>query len=137
MDRRTIWITQLDLERLVDAMRRQRARAGSGQHLAKLQTELDQAQVVESASIPADVITMHSTFELVDLETGKTEVYTMVFPEETDTTPEGLSVLAPVGTAALGFRVGDEFECEVPAGVRRLKVTRMLYQPEASGDCNR
>ncbi len=50
MNLRTIWITQLDLERLVDAMRRQRARAGSGQHLAKLQTELDQAQVVESAS---------------------------------------------------------------------------------------
>ena len=137
MNPRTIWITQPDLERLTEAMRRQRARAGSGQHLARLQTELDQAVVVEPASIPADVITMHSTFELTDLDTGKTEVHTMVFPEETEAKPEGLSVLAPVGTAALGYRVGDEFECGVPAGVRRLKVTRVLYQPEASGDWDR
>jgi regulator of nucleoside diphosphate kinase len=34
----------------------------------------------------------------------------------------------------LGYRVGDVFEWEVPAGKRRLKVMKILYQPEASGD---
>lgn len=137
MNPRTICITQPDLERLTEAMRMHRNRAGSGRHLARLQSELDRALVVETASIPPDVITMHSTFELADLDTGTTEVYTMVFPEEKDTAPENLSVLTPVGTAALGYRVGDEFECEVPAGVRRLKVIRVLYQPEAAGDWDR
>jgi len=137
MNSRTICITQTDLERLTDAIRRHRNRAGSGQHLAKLQNELDRALVYAPSSIPAEVITMRSTFELMDLETGQTEVHTLVFPGETDTAPENLSVLAPVGTAALGYRVGDEFECPVPAGVRHLKVTRVLYQPEAAGDWDR
>jgi regulator of nucleoside diphosphate kinase len=34
----------------------------------------------------------------------------------------------------LGYRVCDTFEWEVPAGIRRLRVERILYQPEAAGD---
>jgi regulator of nucleoside diphosphate kinase len=34
----------------------------------------------------------------------------------------------------LGYEVGDVFEWEVPAGKRRLRVEKILYQPEASGD---
>lgn len=45
-----------------------------------------------------------------------------------------ISILAPIETAMLGHRVGDVFEREVPAGKRRLKVERILYQPEAAGD---
>ena len=43
-----------------------------------------------------------------------------------------VSVLAPLGTAVLGYRAGDVIEWEVPAGTRRLKVERVLFQPEAS-----
>jgi len=45
-----------------------------------------------------------------------------------------ISILAPVGTAMLGYRVGDVIEWVVPAGKRRLTVEKVLYQPEASGD---
>ena len=45
-----------------------------------------------------------------------------------------ISILAPIGTAMLGYEVGDSFEWDVPAGKRRLLVKRILYQPEASGD---
>jgi regulator of nucleoside diphosphate kinase len=34
----------------------------------------------------------------------------------------------------LGYRVGDVFEWEVPAGKRRLKVDKILFQPEAAGN---
>jgi len=30
--------------------------------------------------------------------------------------------------------VGDSFESKVPAGKRRMKVKRIIYQPEAVGD---
>jgi len=43
-------------------------------------------------------------------------------------------VLAPIGTALLGERVGAEIRWEVPAGVRRLRIEELLYQPEAAGD---
>jgi regulator of nucleoside diphosphate kinase len=44
-----------------------------------------------------------------------------------------VSVLAPIGTAVLGYRVGDEIEWEVPSGVRRLKVEDVPFQPENAG----
>ena len=47
---------------------------------------------------------------------------------------ERVSILAPIGTAIIGYRVGDAVEWEVPAGIRRLKVEKILYQPEAAGD---
>jgi regulator of nucleoside diphosphate kinase len=134
MKARAIFVTKPDLKRLHDALIEQRAASGSGEHLAKLQSELEEAVIVEAAAIPGDVVTMHSTVELTDLDTGETEVHTLVFPEEADMAQGKLSVLAPIGTAVLGYRVGDAFEWKVPAGVRRLRVSKVLYQPEASGD---
>jgi regulator of nucleoside diphosphate kinase len=46
-------------------------------------------------------------------------------------------VLAPVGTAMIGYRVGDEIEWPVPAGTIRLKVEDVTYQPERVGEYNR
>ena len=127
-------MTKLDLERLEGLLAKQRNIPGSGAYLAKLQGELQKAEIVDAKDIPADVVTMRSRVELTDLDTGKMEVYTLVFPEEADTTQGKISVLAPIGTAVLGYRLGDEFEWEVPAGVRRLRVSKVLYQPEAEGD---
>jgi regulator of nucleoside diphosphate kinase len=70
----------------------------------------------------------------VDLDSSKEYEYTLVFPENADSTTGKISILAPVGTAMLGYRVGDVIEWVVPAGKRRLKVEKVLYQPEASGD---
>jgi len=45
-----------------------------------------------------------------------------------------MSILAPLGTAVLGCRVGDTVEWEAPAGRKRLKVKKIVYQPEAEGN---
>jgi regulator of nucleoside diphosphate kinase len=66
-------------------------------------------------------------------ETG-TEEYTLVYPDEADIDDGKLSVLAPLGIALLGTRVGQTLEFQVPAGTRRLRVEKILYQPEAAGD---
>jgi regulator of nucleoside diphosphate kinase len=57
-----------------------------------------------------------------------------VYPDDADVNDGKLSVLAPLGTALLGASVGDVVEFRTPGGVRRLKVERILYQPEAAGD---
>jgi regulator of nucleoside diphosphate kinase len=77
---------------------------------------------------------MNSTACLEDLDTEEEETYTLVFPENADLGQGKISVLAPIGTAMLGYEVGDTFEWEVPAGKRRLRVKRIIYQPEASGE---
>ena len=81
-----------------------------------------------------DAITMRSKVRLKDLESRKEMIYSLVFPNEADIDEGRISVLAPVGTAMIGYRVGDIIEWEVPSGLRRLKVEEVLYQPEASGD---
>jgi regulator of nucleoside diphosphate kinase len=76
---------------------------------------------------------MNSTACLIDLDTGEELVYTLVFPKDADIQQNKISVLAPIGTAMLGYSIGEIFEWRVPDGVRRLKVKELLYQPEASG----
>ena len=75
---------------------------------------------------------MNSRAELVDLESGERMEFTLVLPADANINDGKISVLAPLGTAMLGYRVGDEFEWPVPYGVRRLKVTHVYFQPEAA-----
>ena len=102
--------------------------------LNSLAQELRRAPIVESKEVPADVITMNSRADVQDLESGETESFTLVFPAEANIEEHKISVLAPIGAGMLGYRLGNEFEWKVPAGVRRMKVVKVHYQPEAAGD---
>ena len=132
----TIQITEVDLARLrklIDAAR-DRGVDSNTPYMNKLEDELDRANIVDPKEIAMDAITMRSKVRLKDLESRKEMIYSLVFPNEADVDEGRISVLAPVGTAMIGYRVGDIIEWEVPSGLRRLKVEEVLYQPEASGD---
>jgi len=88
---------------------------------------------VRPNKVPRNAVTMNSTVTLRDLDTGEKETYTLVYPDQADIANSRLSVLAPVGTAILGQRVGDEIKWKVPSGWRRLKVQRVISQPEREG----
>ena len=101
--------------------------------MQELEQELDRGLLVKPNNIPGNVITMNSTACLMDLDTGEELIYTLVFPKDADIQQNKISVLAPIGTAMLGYSIGDIFEWKVPDGIRRLKVIKLVYQPEASG----
>ena len=90
------------------------------------------AEIVAPDEVPPDVITMNSRAQLVDLDTNERMEFTLVFPAQADIEEGKISILAPLGTAMLGYRVGDEFEWAVPYGYRRLRVARIEFQPEAA-----
>jgi regulator of nucleoside diphosphate kinase len=94
--------------------------------------ELARAQIVPPENTPRDVITMNSRAAILDVDSGESMELTVVFPRHTDVEHGKISVLAPLGTAMLGQRVGDEFEWPVPYGTRRLKVLSLVFQPEAA-----
>jgi regulator of nucleoside diphosphate kinase len=137
MSKRTIYITAHDMEQLRKLLDAEKDRHGygngRGEHLKGLEAELNRGKRVAAHKAPRDVITMHSKAHLIDLDTGEELVYTLVFPHEADIRQDKISVLAPIGTAMLGYRVGDVFEWPVPDGLRRLQVKGVLYQPEAAG----
>jgi regulator of nucleoside diphosphate kinase len=133
----TIYITELDYNRLSGLIERTREQNGvDRQYLNKLEAELDRAEIVSPKDIPADVVTMRSKVRLKDLVSGDSNTYSLVFPTEADFAEGKISVLAPIGTAILGFRTGDTIEWQVPSGLRKLKVEEVLYQPESAGDHN-
>jgi regulator of nucleoside diphosphate kinase len=135
MNRKPIHITAYDLERLrkliLDA---QATEYRKSEYIEKLKMELNRAIIVKPQEVPSTVVTMNSTIELLDLDTNELETYTLVFPEDADLSKSRISILAPIGTGMLGYEIGDVFEWDVPAGKRHLRVERIIYQPEASGD---
>jgi regulator of nucleoside diphosphate kinase len=123
MNDRPIYVTKLDSVRLRALLRRQTdASLRDQDHLRELRAEIERAIVVDPDVIPSDVITMGSRAYVRDLVTGARSEYTLVFPADANVAARRLSVLAPLGTALLGCRQGDEVVWEMPGGVRRLRV---------------
>lgn len=138
MPNRKIYITTQDKQRLGELINVADDFGSSGRKdLISLAEELARAKVVTSAKVPPDVVTMNSKVVLRDLSSKETITYTLAFPKDANIDEGAISVLAPIGTAILGYRVGDEIEWRVPSGLRRLKIEEILYQPEAAGDFDR
>jgi len=138
MKQRQIFITAFDKKRLDELISVARE---FGEHARDdfndLVEELDRASVVESTEVPAKVVTMNSKVVLHDLDTSEDVTYSLVFPNEADISSGAISVLAPIGTAILGYREGDIVEWPVPSRIRRIRIKSVLYQPEAAGDLDR
>lgn len=134
MGKRIIDLTEFDFERLSAIIKTANPKNRNKIHLQELAEELLQGEVVSPTEIPKDVITMNSQVRLKDLDSGEEVIYWLVFPHAADINHQKISILAPIGTALIGYRVGDIIEWNVPAGLKRLKVEEILYQPEAAGD---
>ena len=138
MPERDIFVTEGDaheLRTLLVGVRERSVR--DREHLQQLDDELDRARIVPASEIPADVVTMNSELALRDLDTGEEMVFRVVFPSEANADQQRISVLAPLGTAVLGYRAGDAIEWVVPGRTRRVRIESVLYQPEAASNASR
>lgn len=131
-----IYVTEPDYERLTKLIEIARQHEGdpNREYIDRLEYELERAKVVPQKDISPDVITMRSNVRLKDLDTSEEMIYRLVFPTEANYEEGKISILAPIGTAMLGYRRGDVIEWQVPLGVRRLRVGDVLYQPESKGE---
>jgi regulator of nucleoside diphosphate kinase len=130
--RKKIVITETDFERLqwlIDSWQQSSQR--DAERLDDLENELRRAMVVKSGKVPPDVVTMNSRVRIKDLNRGRELTYQIVFPEHADLDENRISVLAPIGTALLGYRAGTTVEWQVPSGTRRFRILDVEYQPEA------
>jgi regulator of nucleoside diphosphate kinase len=99
--------------------------------LRKLRDELDRAAIIDPSALPTEVVTMDSTVQFEDLETSEIDEYTITFPDRADVERKRVSILAPIGTALIGCRVGDVVKWSTPGGIRQLKVRRVTA-PDAT-----
>lgn len=138
MANRNIHVTRHDLQRLRHVVGSAAGLSAlNRQHLDTLAGELDRAVVVEAGEISPDVIRMHTRVRVRDRRTGRATDYTLVYPWEAEVHLNLISVLAPLGTALLGYREGDRIRWPVPGGVRELTVERILGQSGIVPDTSR
>jgi len=128
-------ITDFDARRLNAVLARyDDLPVSSRREVNRLRHELERARIVVSREVSERVVTMNSQVVLRDLDSGQEFTCRLSFPDDANVEAGRLSVLAPVGTAILGYREGNVIEWEVPAGTRRIRIEKILYQPEAAGD---
>ena len=106
--------------------------------LDELAGELDRASIVPSENVPADVVTMNSSVlarEVAGGDTpGRTIPLTLVYRPRPPDLGRCVSVLSPLGIRLLGAREGAELDWPLPRGrARRLRIERIVYQPESAG----
>jgi regulator of nucleoside diphosphate kinase len=135
MAKRAIHITDYDMQRLRKLLEgTQIWNQKDREYLDHLEGELDRAVLIPSKKVPKNIVTMNTQVRVKDLDTEKEISVQLVFPSEADFERGIISILAPIGTAFIGYRAGDTVEWKVAAGTRHLRIEEITYQPEAAGD---
>jgi len=93
--------------------------------VTKLKEELQRAVIVHPTSVPTTTATINSRVHLRDLTTGDLEEWIITLPEYADSSNKRISILAPIGTAVIGFSEGDEITWDTPGGKRSLRLEKV------------
>jgi regulator of nucleoside diphosphate kinase len=122
-----ICITEIDKARLTSLLAFEQAPA-----VFELEHEIERAIVVDPRQVAQDIVTMNSR-ALLQLDKEKVEV-ALVYPDDADGSAGKLSVCSCIGTAILGCKEGDAFDWRIADRTCRIRIGKVLYQPEAAGD---
>jgi regulator of nucleoside diphosphate kinase len=100
-------------------------------NLLSLMGELNRAVVVDQQAISPLVVRLGSTVVLRDLDSREDDRYTLCLPDRSNPENGMISVLAPIGTAILGYSEGDVVEWGTPGGKRRLEIQKVTQTQDA------
>jgi len=95
---------------------------GDVQNVTNLATELKKAKLVPKENFPNDVVRLNSKIKIKELEKNKVMDITLVTPDKADIKAKKISVMAPIGTAVIGFRKGKTISWQVPAGKKQFTI---------------
>jgi transcription elongation factor GreA len=94
-----------------------------------LEFKLAKAQVIDPATIDSDRVGFGATVSLLDLDTDKRIVYSLVGEDESDADRGRISIVSPIARGLVGKRVGDDALVKLPKGVREFEVVAIEYKP--------
>ncbi|ATH79367.1 MULTISPECIES: nucleoside diphosphate kinase regulator [Halomonadaceae] len=96
-----------------------------------LEEELLRGEVLDPQDIPDNVVSMNSQIRFTDLTRGRQMIRTLVYPHALASVEDGISVMAPIGAALIGLKVGDVIEWPLPNATDvKLRVDAIFWQPE-------
>lgn len=131
----TITVTQLDFLRLTKLIQTIRNNKSVDPiYLDFLGLELQKALKIDSKLITPDFVTMNSVLNVFFLDSGKTMELRLVYPQSANLSNGLISVLSPLGCALLGYKAGDVVTFNAPKGEQKVRIEKVIYQPEANGE---
>ncbi len=88
----------------------------------ELRAELKKAKLVNEKDFPPDAVRINSMVRVK--AQGKNDVmeFTLVTPDRANIKEKKISLMAPIGTALIGFRKGQQVRWQVPAGKRYFTI---------------
>lgn len=89
--------------------------------MKKLAEELKTANIITEEEFPEDVIRFNSIVE-IEVFDGTVKKYQLVKPEESNVALNRISILAPLGSALIGYSTGDEITWHFPGGEKKIKI---------------
>ena len=135
MAKPNIIISAQDLHRLETMLGHQQGKLT--ETMKHLEDELARAEVVEPDQVPANVVSMNAKVLITLAPSMEATEITLVYPHDFRGEKGQVNVIAPIGAAILGLAEGQEIEWPQPDGhVMRVKIEKVLYQPERAGDYN-
>jgi regulator of nucleoside diphosphate kinase len=93
-----------------------------------LKTELMNAKLVNKDDFPPDVVRLNSTVRIKADDKDQVIELVLVTPDRADIKVNRISVMAPIGTALIGFRKGQRVKWQVPAGKRTFTILDVINE---------
>jgi len=94
-------------------------------NIVRLKQKLSRAKVVDEDCC-SDGIGIGTSLKLKNLDSGEKVEYIFVPEDQIDFTQNKISLNSPFGHAFLGHQEGEEIEIEVPIGILRYKILKIL-----------
>ena len=100
--------------------------AADRKNVVDLQAELKKAKLVSKDNFPLDVVRLNSTVKVKATDKDTILELVLVTPDKADIRSGRISVMAPIGTALIGFRKGEEVKWDVPAGKKTFMILEVV-----------
>ena len=94
-------------------------------NIVRLKQKLSRVKVVKE-DFCSEGIGIGTTLKLKDLDSGKKLEYIFVPDDQIDFNQHKISINSPLGQAFLGHQEGEEIEIDVPIGMLRYKILKIL-----------
>ena len=87
-----------------------------------LHAELKKAKLVAKDDFPGDVVRINSTVRIKAEDKDEIMELVLVTPDKANIKERRISIMAPIGTALIGFRKGQRVNWQVPSGRKTFTI---------------